>query len=59
MFLGFANYYRRFIAGYSKITQPMTSLLKGSIYGIKKGELDWPPEANEAFKTLKKAFIIA
>ena len=29
VFLGFANFYRRFIAGYSSIVSPMTDLLKG------------------------------
>ena len=27
-FLGFANFYRRFISGYSKIAAPLTSLTK-------------------------------
>ena len=30
VFLGFTNFYRRFIAGYSKIATPITNLLKGS-----------------------------
>jgi reverse transcriptase-like protein len=29
-FLGFANYYRRFIEGYSSIVRPLTDILKGS-----------------------------
>jgi hypothetical protein len=29
-FLGFANFYRRFIARYSKIVVPLTELLKGA-----------------------------
>jgi hypothetical protein len=29
VFLGFANFYRRFIEGYSRITGPITSLLRG------------------------------
>src|ERR1044072_2919666 len=28
--LGFCNFYRRFIEGYSRITRPLTSLIKGS-----------------------------
>ena len=29
-FLGFANFYRRFIEGYSKLTRPLTDLTKNS-----------------------------
>jgi len=29
VFLGFTNFYRRFIKSYSKITLPLTDLLKG------------------------------
>jgi hypothetical protein len=28
-FLGFANYYRRFILGFGQVAAPITSLLKG------------------------------
>ena len=31
-------------------------MLRGSVRGIKKGELDWPPEAEQAFQTLKEVF---
>ncbi|KAL0172909.1 hypothetical protein M9458_033220, partial [Cirrhinus mrigala] len=37
-FLGFSNLYRRFINGYSMITAPLTSLLRG-----KPKHLDWNP----------------
>jgi Reverse transcriptase (RNA-dependent DNA polymerase) len=30
IFLGFMNFYRRFIAGFSHITRPLSGLLKGS-----------------------------
>jgi hypothetical protein len=39
VFLGFANFYRRFIKDYSKIAKPLTDLLKGSVNGKKNGEL--------------------
>ncbi|XP_040937957.1 uncharacterized protein [Gossypium hirsutum] len=47
-FLGLANYYRRFVEGYSKITTPLTDMLK-------KGKVwDWNPECEKAFNQLKQ-----
>ncbi len=55
-FLGFANFYRRFISRFSDIAQPLTELTKkeknGSPFAL-------PPEAKTAFETLKEAFIAA
>ena len=56
VFLGFANFYRKFIQGYSSITSALTALLKGSVNGKKKGQFIWPPDAAEAFAKLKTAF---
>ncbi|KAI2659363.1 Transposon Tf2-8 polyprotein [Labeo rohita] len=53
-FLGFANFYRRFIQGYSSITAPLTSLLRG-----KPKHLTWNPAAHEAFQHLKHLFSTA
>lgn len=53
-FLGFANFYRRFIQNYSSITSPLTSLLRN-----KPKSLSWTPAATEAFDILKKAFTTA
>ncbi|KAK3541689.1 hypothetical protein QTP86_000757 [Hemibagrus guttatus] len=53
-FLGFANFYRRFIRGYSSITSPLTSLLRN-----KPKSLAWNPAASQAFDTLKTAFTTA
>ncbi|KAL0154280.1 hypothetical protein M9458_050393 [Cirrhinus mrigala] len=53
-FLGFANFYRRFIQNYSLITTPLTNLLSG-----KPRTLLWTPEAAEAFHSLKSAFTQA
>ncbi|KAL0149683.1 hypothetical protein M9458_055012, partial [Cirrhinus mrigala] len=50
-FLGFANFYRRFIKDYSSITAPLTSLLRG-----KPKHLTWNPVAHEAFQWLKSSF---
>ncbi|KAI2645339.1 Transposon Tf2-6 polyprotein [Labeo rohita] len=53
-FLGFANFYRRFIQDYSLITAPLTNLLSG-----KPKTLQWTPEAAAAFHSLKSAFTQA
>jgi hypothetical protein len=52
-FLGFANFYCRFIKGYSKITTPLTTLT------CKDKPLSWNPMAQAAFDTLKMAFTSA
>ena len=49
-FLGFANFYRRFIQGYSKLTRSLTDLTK------KSEKFDWQAECQEAFDMLKKHF---
>ncbi|KAK3519931.1 hypothetical protein QTP70_008026 [Hemibagrus guttatus] len=53
-FLGFANFYRRFIRGYSSVTSPLTNLLRN-----KPKTLVWTPAATHAFQTLKQAFTTA
>jgi hypothetical protein len=52
-FLGFANFYRRFIQDYSKVTTPLTELTK------KDREFVWNKEAQEAFNTLRHKFTKA
>lgn len=59
VFLGFCNFYRKFIAGYSGIVSPLTALLKGSENGKKSGEMTWTEDAEEAFQRLKSAFCSA
>ncbi len=53
-FLGFANFYRRFIAHYSQQAAPLTSLLRQ-----KAKSLTWTAEAHRAFTQLKSAFCTA
>uniref|UniRef100_A0A8C1XXR9 ribonuclease H n=1 Tax=Cyprinus carpio TaxID=7962 RepID=A0A8C1XXR9_CYPCA len=53
-FLGFANFYHRYIQNYSSITNPLTSLLRN-----KPMSLSWTPAATEAFNSLKEAFTTA
>ncbi|KAJ1597450.1 hypothetical protein NDA14_000114 [Ustilago hordei] len=55
-FLGFANFYRRFIAHFARIAKPLTALVK-PIEQFKKFEL--PEEAQQAFHKLIQAFTSA
>ena len=49
-FLGFANFYHRFIEGYSKIVKPLTLLTqKGNTW-------DWTKKEQQAFNELKIKF---
>lgn len=52
-FLGFANFYRKFIRGFSSIAAPLCSLTST------KSVFAWSPEAGRAFDLLKKAFVSA
>ncbi|KAI0991137.1 hypothetical protein K3495_g17050, partial [Podosphaera aphanis] len=49
-FLGFANFYRCFVEGFSDITAPLTELTKKNV------EWKWGDEEDKAFKRLKKIF---
>jgi hypothetical protein len=52
-FLGFANFYRRFIHGYSDKVRPLN-------IAIKKGTIwNWTKECETAFEDLKQAFVTA
>jgi len=53
IFLGLANFYRRFIKDFSKLATPMTSLLK------KGRKFYWDDRAQSAFEQLKTAFTTA
>ncbi|SPC64153.1 related to Gag-pol polyprotein [Ustilago sp. UG-2017b] len=55
-FLGFANFYRRFIAHFARIDKPLTSLVKPTEH-FKKLKL--PEEAQQAFHQLIQAFTSA
>jgi transposase InsO family protein len=59
VFLGFANFYRRFIHGFSKIARGLSDLLKGGKAGRFKGPFRLTEEARESFECLKKAFTTA
>jgi len=52
-FLGFCNFYRRFIEGYSRITRPLHQLTR------KDASYDFNAKCQEAFQKLKKALTSA
>ena len=52
-FLGFANYYRRFIKSFSQISAPLRNILK------QNSNFQWSQECQNAFEALKKALITA
>ncbi|XP_023805578.1 uncharacterized protein LOC111946457 [Oryzias latipes] len=52
-FLGFANFYRRFIRNYSSIAAPLTRLTSTV------RAYQWNSDAQEAFDTLKNLFVTA
>ncbi|KAE8236440.1 hypothetical protein A4X06_0g9551, partial [Tilletia controversa] len=52
-FLGFCNFFRRFVNGYSRVCLPLTRLLR------KNTAFRWDDAADEAFNSLKKLFTTA
>ena len=52
-FLGFANFYRRFIKDYSKTAAPLTGLTRNDV------AFAWSPEAEASFRKLQKQFVSA
>ncbi|KAF7762626.1 hypothetical protein Agabi119p4_9219 [Agaricus bisporus var. burnettii] len=50
-FIGFCNFYRKFIHNYAKIAQPLNSLMR------KTKKFEWNPNAQTAFETLKQQFL--
>ncbi len=46
-FLGFANFYRRFIRSFSMVAAPLTSLLQGG-----KQRLNWTQASEQSFRQL-------
>uniref|UniRef100_A0A8C6MDH0 Gypsy retrotransposon integrase-like protein 1 n=1 Tax=Nothobranchius furzeri TaxID=105023 RepID=A0A8C6MDH0_NOTFU len=52
-FLGFANFYRRFIRNYSQTAAPLTALTPAT------NPFSWSPKAEAAFQALKRRFTEA
>ena len=51
--LGFTNYYRCFIKGYTKVTHHLYDQMSGDNTAPKKRKIQWTEECQEAFDTLK------
>jgi hypothetical protein len=52
-FFGLAGYYRRFIEGFSKISRPMTELLK------KEKKFNWTESCEKSFQELRRRLTTA
>ena len=52
-FLGLANYYRKFVKDYAKITGPLTRLLHKDV------AYNWTSDQQESFQTLKDKLVTA
>ena len=50
-FLGFSNFYRKFISGYADVSRPLTDLTR------KNQKWEWTEECQGAFDRLKEAFL--
>lgn len=52
-FLGFCNFYRKFVKDYSRIAKPLTALTK------KDAPFHWSPNCEDAFHRMKKTLLMA
>ena len=52
-FLGFTNYYRKFIPKYAQIARSINRLVSGENANKKKALVDWTEECQIAFEHLK------
>jgi hypothetical protein len=58
-FLGFANFYRCFIEGFSKVARPLTELTKKNKNAKKNASFVWTEECQQAFDRVKALFTEA
>ena len=53
-FLGFTNYYHRFIKKYAQVAKLLYKLISGENTARKQNWIKWDPECQEAFDKLKE-----
>ena len=53
-FLGFMNYYHKFIPKYAQLARPINQLVSGENANKKKTLVEWNDECQEAFNRLKQ-----
>ena len=53
-FLGFTNYYRRFIRGCANVAKPLNTLISGDNTNHKKAPIEWTNKCQVAFDKLKE-----
>ena len=53
-FLGFTNYYRKFIHRYAQVAKPLNKLIAGENAKCKRKKVEWSPECEIAMEKLKK-----
>ena len=54
-FLGFTNYYRKFVYKYAQIARPLNKLISGENAKKKHKKFEWGDEQEQAFQKLKEA----
>ena len=55
-FLGFCNYYCKFIHRYAQIAKPLYKLISGDQAKTKQAKLSWDEQCKQAFKALKDIY---
>ena len=55
-FLGFTNYYQRFIKRYAQVAKPLYKLILGENASKKQNSIKWDLECQEAFHKLKELY---
>ena len=53
-FLGFTNYYRKFIKGYTVVANPLNKLISGENAKKKNKKVEWTEDCEKSFCELKK-----
>ena len=53
LFLGFTNYYRKFIKHYAVVANPLNKLISGENAKKKNKRVEWTQECEESFQKLK------